>query len=250
MSLILRNGDQEVVLYDSIERTIPKKTLNIDNKKDFIHSEQIVLEQMEECLSGKMLENFPSLSENSVLDLAIWITNSPCVDCRGLITAKLKFLQLEFYPVNLRLLLFFSNLYCDRKGKPKETLESIKDWLLSLVKMGISVIFGPITVSKIVPKAKDIPLVKIHKIPMRKRKDIHSLTYMRTLKRRILSTKSTTVFNLIYNHNSLSNELIDDNIFGIIHELIYFSLTLPDKHHLSKLTPIMGLFVYLFVCLF
>ena len=37
MSLILRNGEQEVVLFDSTESTVPRKTINIDNKKDIIH---------------------------------------------------------------------------------------------------------------------------------------------------------------------------------------------------------------------
>ena len=252
MSLILRNGDQEVVLFDSTESTVPRKSVNINKKKAFIHSEQIVLNQMEECLSGKIPDNSLILSDNSILDLAIWITNSPCVGCREIITAKLKYLQLELNPVNLRLILFFSNLFCDRKGEPEETLDSLKDWFLSLVEMRISLIVGPIIVSKIVPEPKEIPLVKNHKIPLRKKKDIHSLTYMRKLKRKILSTKSNTLFNLIYNHKAFSNELIDDNIFARIpaDELIHFSLTLPNNHHLSKLTPnsVMGLFVYLFVC--
>ena len=252
MSLILRNGEQEVVLFDSTESTVPRKTINIDNKKDIIHSERIVLGQMEECLAGKMPDIFLNFSDSSILDLAIWITNSPCIDCRDIITAKLKYLQQELNPMNLRLILFFSNLFCDRKGKPEETLDSLKDWLLSLIEMKVSVILGPIIVSGIVPKPKEIPLVKTYKIQIRKKKDIHSLTYMRKIKRKILSTKSSTVLNLVLNHEALSDELIDDNIFaGIpVNGLVFFSLTQPDKHHLSKLTPIMGLFVCLFICFF
>ena len=245
--LILRNGDQEILLFDSTESTVPKE-ICINNKKDFIHTEPIVLDQMKKKLSGKMPDIFSSLSDNSILDLAIWITNSPCIGCRDIIIMNLKYLQLIFSSVNLRLVLFFSSLYCDSKRKSEITLESLKDWVLKLVEMRISVILGPIIVSKIVPKPKKIPFPKRHKIQERKKRDVCSLTYMKKLKCKIQSTQTTTRFNIF----SIPKTFSKINTYTGIPEngLLYFSLTLSDKHHLSKLIPIMGSFVWLFGCLF
>ena len=232
-------------MFDSAESTVPKKILNIHNKKNFIHSEPIVLDQIRKCFSEKLPDISLSLSDNSILDLAIWITNSPCIGCRDVITEYLKYLQLKLSLVNLRLILCFSSLFCDRQGEPEKTLDAIKDWVLNLVEMKISVILSSIIVSKIVPKPKEIFVKKIQK---REERDLHSLTYMRKLKLKILSTKTTTRFNVFSNNEILSK----DNTFTGIPEngLVYFSLTLSDKHHLSKLTPTMGLFVRLFTCLF
>ena len=114
--------------------------------------------------------------------------------------------------------------------------------------MRISVILGPIIVSKIVPKPKKIPFPKRHKIQERKKRDVCSLTYMKKLKCKIQSTQTTTRFNIF----SIPKTFSKINTYTGIPEngLLYFSLTLSDKHHLSKLIPIMGSFVWLFGCLF
>ena len=250
MSLVLRNGKEEDLVSESYESIVPIKSN--DSVKKIHHAESIALGEIEKTLPLKIPEILHKLSENSILDLAIWITNSPCSECRDLITNELKYLQLVFYSVNLRLILFFSSLYLDGQKNIEIPIDHIKDWLLSLVEMRISVIIGPIIVSKFVSKPEEIRATKIQKIEIRKKRDIHSLTYIRKLKRKILSSPSNTLFNVSQSHHrALSNDLVDENILGEITKssLLYFSLTLPDKHRLSNLTPIMGLFCIELICL-
>ena len=254
MSLVLRNGNKEEIITDCSKSIVPIKSN--DSAKTILHAESIALSEIERILPPKIPEIVHKLSETSILDLAIWITNSPCSDCREIITNTLKYLQSTLHCVNLRLILFFSSLYLDGQKDIEIPIDRIKDWLLSLVEMQISVIIGPIIVSKSVLKPEEIRDSKIQKVAIRKGRDIHSLSYIRKLKRKILSTPSTILFNVSYSHRGLSSDVVDENILAEITEssLLYFSLTLPDKHQLANLTPIMGLFcmelVCLLVCLF
>ena len=254
MSLVLRNGTEEELVSDCNESIVPIKSN--DSVKKIHHAESIALSQIGRILPAKIPEILLNSNESSILDLAIWITNSPCNDCKELITNKLRYLQSALRDVSLRLLLFFSSLYLGGQSSSDIPIDQMRDWLLSLVEMKISVIVGPIIVSKAVLKPSEIRDSKTHKIEIRKKRDIHSLSYIRKLKRKILSSQSTLLLNVFHNHKALSSEVIDENILGDItgRSLLYFSLTLPARHQLGKLNPIIGLFcmelVCLLVCLF
>ena len=254
MTLLLRNGAEEELVSDCNESIVPIKS--DDSSKRILHAESIALGEIEKVLPAKTPEILHKMSESSILDLAIWITNSPCHDCRELISDKLRYLQLTLQDVDLRLILFFSSLYLDGQKNIEISIDRIKDWLLSLLEMKISVIIGPIIVSKAVRKPSEIRESKIHKIEIRRTRDIHSLAHIRKLKRKILSSQSTILFNVTHSHRALSDDPIEDNILGEISEksMLYLSLTPPNKHKLAKLTPVVGMFTTeltcLLVCLF
>ena len=248
MSAVVRTADREVNVANSNNSIYAKK-----RRDKILHAEFLALRNNGE-ISEKLTEICENKTENSIFDLAFWITNSPCSDCRKLISERMEEIQFLFPEMQLRLLLFFSSLYCDEvfavdtpeEEKFDKALDQLRDWIVSLISVKISVIIGPIIVSKMVPEPKEVKETKINRIPERKRRDLHFLVLFRKLKRKILPYISARKFSFTSSQTAFTDGPLDQNILDGIsaNNLFYFSIFPSENPQLSEISPVFGLFLY------
>ena len=184
---------------------------------------------------------------NSVLDVCFWITNSPCHECQAMILEKMKSIQSQSPKSYLRLILFFSNLYCKypygyskNSSNEPETLERLKNWFLNLAKENISVLVGSLIVSKVVPEPKP------NKKPLTKRKnrDLKSLGYVRKILHKIRphlsKMKFTSNHSKVFSHDPTDKKILDEISPNNCPFISIYPVEFPI---LSKLTPSIGLYL-------
>ena len=247
MSAIFRTQDREVELTNPDNCVSPVKCHNSNEIK---HAESIALRNFEEIFYNftKIAENN---TENSIFDLAFWITNSPCHKCKELIYEEMRKIHYLHPEMNLRVLLFFSSLYCNKLSF-ETALDQLGEWIVDLIGVKISVIIGPIIVSNIVPKPQNVKESKGERIPERRRRDLYSFELFQELKRIIQPFLNAKKYSLKSSQPLFDQNPIDEKILEEIppNTLFYFSIFPTDNPRLSELNPVVGLFLCLLIYLF
>ena len=243
LSAVIRTESRHIYLTNS-DRSVSANKCR--DSKQIVHAEYTALRDFELSEGFNRISEIPA--KNSILDLAFWITNSPCIECRNLIMENMKQIHSLNPEMNLRILLFFSSLYCN--GLSADTaLSQLADWIIELITQRISVIIGPIIVTKMVPEPP-VKQTKINRIQERRKRDIHSLVSFWKLRRIIRSSLSGKHFVLKSSHYRFEQGPL--NIFQNIaaKNPFYLSLSSPDNPQLSSLNPVIGLFICLIVYCF
>ena len=139
MTFLLRSRNEEIFRIDCSER------MDADN-----HAEIRAYNSKKDELFNR-LRQFNDTSNLSVLDFIIALNNSSCTDCRKKIIEWTRDIQQLIPNTSIRLILFFSHLYSDKKPVDS-VIGPFSDWILEIVGNEIVVIICPIVVFKMLPE--------------------------------------------------------------------------------------------------
>ena len=222
-----------------------KIILNCQSKSNIEHAEIIALKSIDKKLNVRLIKQFNIVSIQAsgsqtpteiVFDFSVRLNRSPCSSCQKCILNKILEIQQLVPAVNIRFVLFFSFLGYNATSTEEATLRELNQWILSFINNGISVIIGPIVVTRVVPK----PMKICTRNSQVKENIILILQFRKLLNRIHYSLQEQTNCNFITTIDRIfSNEdCIEEEFKNYCINNPKFIPIFPDtKHFLSELVP-------------
>ena len=137
------------VCVKSTETSKPKTFKNASTSHHSHHAEFLALLKITKDLLGYL--NLTDKTKITEFDLVIRLNNSPCFSkCQSFIKFWIQLVKFNLIPeVPFRFILHFSRFYSkDGEEEDADVLANLKDWVLELVGLGVTVFLCPIIVSQ------------------------------------------------------------------------------------------------------
>ena len=220
-----------------------KIIINCQSKNNIEHAEVMALKSIDKKLTDRLIKQCDISTQASgsqkttefVFDISVRLNRSPCTNCQKYILKKILEIQKLIPTVNIRFILFFSFLNYSTKSE-ELTLQKLCQWILAFINRRISVIIGPIIVTKVVPKPRYICIRNSHikenqNLILQFRKLVNLIQY--SLQKQSNDNFTIITHRLFSNENCIKEELRNYSS----NNPIYIPIFPKIKHFLSELVP-------------